>query len=131
MKRKDNVFECCRIPRSFLGQRLRALDGFEARPNIDFERLVAAAHARALISGGMCGKLKPGRRFRVPSNIQKFPRKLISSAQWFPGPSNDFEFPLAAEHPSNNVERKAKPVQGRFSNAAQQFLNIQVSDWNG
>ena len=67
-----------------LEQRFRALAGFAARPSSDFERPVAAEHARAVISSGMCEKAALGRRFRVLPNTKKPARAAISSAKWLP-----------------------------------------------
>ena len=76
------IRKCRRIQKRLLEQRFKALAGFEARPSNDFERPVAAQHARAVISSE---KTTLGQRFRMLSNAKKPPRASISTARWLRG----------------------------------------------
>ena len=65
-----SVSKCCRIRRSLLEQRFRALIGFEARPISDFERPVSTEHARAATSSVLWENTALVGRFRMlPNNF--------------------------------------------------------------
>ena len=59
---------------------ISSLGGFEARPSRAFELLIAAEHARAVMSSGKCEKEARVRCWRALSNAEKPAQAAISSA---------------------------------------------------